>query len=112
MQSSRLHRLSRFSSCSKVSSLLAALILAYIPLAAAQDPYDFYGGEVEAERKNPAIEACEYEELVEKQRCNKSLNKTSCIPRVREECRERYGDEEPPATEEDEDSRPQRPQGD
>jgi hypothetical protein len=95
---------------SALASLLTALLV-YIPLTAAQDPYDFYGGEVEADRKNPAIEACEYEELVEKQRCNKSLNKSSCIPRVREECRERFGDEEPQTTEGSEDSRRERPQG-
>ncbi|MEM9314128.1 MAG: hypothetical protein AAGA95_05825 [Pseudomonadota bacterium] len=57
--------------------------------AAAQEPYRFYGGDVDSDGKTPAMEACEYEELVEKQRCNRSLNKSSCIDAVRRECRER-----------------------
>jgi hypothetical protein len=61
----------------------------------AQEPYTFYGGDIKAERKNPAIEACEYEELVEKQRCNDSLNKGACIDRIRAECREKHGDPQP-----------------
>ena len=71
---------------------LAAVLSTWSGLAAAQEPYTFYGGDIDTERKNPAIEACEYDELVEKQRCNESLNKTACIAEVLEECRARYGD--------------------
>ncbi|MEO1078731.1 MAG: hypothetical protein AAFY29_04180 [Pseudomonadota bacterium] len=70
--------------------MATALLLVTASMSAtAQDPYRFYGGDVDTDGKTPAMEACEYEELVEKQRCNRSLNKTSCIDAVRKECRER-----------------------
>jgi hypothetical protein len=73
---------------------LAPLIFAIIASGSVpvqgQEPYRFYGGDVSGQETNPAIEACEYEELIEKQRCNEALNKTTCIERVREECREAF----------------------
>ncbi len=81
------------------SATVSALFLAFIffftvSKSAAQEPYRFYGGDVEGEGKSPAVEACEYEELVEGQRCNRALNKTRCIESVREECRERAKSQE------------------
>ncbi|MFT4768783.1 MAG: hypothetical protein ACI8RN_001922 [Glaciecola sp.] len=61
--------------------------------SAQTDPYTYYGGEIEAEAKNAAIEACEYRVLIEEQRCNRRANKTSCIKEVHSECREEFADE-------------------
>lgn len=59
---------------------------------AQPEPYRYYGGEIETEAKNTAIEACEYRLLVEEQRCNRRANKTACIKEVHKECREEYRD--------------------
>ena len=59
---------------------------------AQTEPYSYYGGEIESEAKNAAIEACEYRVLVEEQRCNRRANKTACIKEVHSECREEYSD--------------------
>lgn len=78
---------------------LAALLLA--PGSVAQEPeptepYRFFGGDVDRTGKDARVEACEYRMLVEEQRCNKALNKTTCISRVHEAC---LADPESKATE-------------
>jgi hypothetical protein len=57
------------------------------------DPYTYYGGEIETEAKNEAIEACEYRVLVEEQHCNQRANKTACIKEVHSQCREEFADD-------------------
>jgi hypothetical protein len=73
-----------------VKKLALALL---IPLGAfAQvEPYTFYGGQIETETKNQAIEDCEYRELVENQRCNERVNKSECIKDVHAQCRQEFG---------------------
>ncbi|MFK8041074.1 hypothetical protein [Congregibacter sp.] len=61
-------------------------------LLAQTEPYSYYGGEISTEEKNEAIEACEYQVLVEEQRCNRRANKSACIEEVHLECREKYSD--------------------
>ncbi|EAQ98142.2 hypothetical protein [Congregibacter litoralis] len=80
-------------------SLRFVLCLFAASLAAASarsqtEPYSYYGGEIETEAKNAAIEYCEYELLVEEQRCNRRANKSACIKEVHRECREKH--EDPP----------------
>lgn len=55
--------------------------------SAQTDPYSYYGGDIETVAKNAEIEACEYRELVEEQRCNRRVNKSICIQEVHGECR-------------------------
>lgn len=66
--------------------------LSYGSASAIADPYSYYGGDVDAKAKNRAIEACEYERLVEDQACNASFNKTDCISKVHQECADRYAE--------------------
>jgi hypothetical protein len=75
-----------------VGSMLAASSLS-AQVSAQTDPYTYYGGEIETEAKNAAIEACEYRVLVEEQRCNRRANKTACIKEVHSECRKEFTDE-------------------
>ncbi|WP_439100263.1 hypothetical protein [Congregibacter sp.] len=83
----RYHSLS--SSAKLIFCALAAATAA--PSAIAQtEPYSYYGGEIETEEKNAAIENCEYQVLVEEQRCNRRANKSACIKEVHRECREKY----------------------
>jgi hypothetical protein len=73
------------------------LMLLFLSLPAiAQEPYRVYGEAVETPRKPPAVEACEYDELVEKQRCNARLNKSDCIREIHAECLRLFGDEREP----------------
>lgn len=75
-----------------VGSMLAASSLS-AQVSEQTDPYTYYGGEIETEAKNAAIEACEYRVLVEEQRCNRRANKTACIKEVHSECRKEFTDE-------------------
>ncbi|MEO0436128.1 MAG: hypothetical protein AAF098_04405 [Pseudomonadota bacterium] len=68
----------------------ALALLCFGSSLAGADPYSYYGGDVDAKEKNRAIEACEYERLVEAQACNSSFNKTDCISKVHEECAKRH----------------------
>ena len=61
-------------------------------LLAQTEPYSYYGGEITSEEKNEAIEACEYQVLVEERRCNRRANKSACIEEVHLECREKHSD--------------------
>lgn len=72
---------------------LLTLILLLCAATAPADQYRYYGGKIESEGKTEAMEACEYQELVEKQRCNERMNKSQCIRDVHKECRERFADE-------------------
>ncbi len=77
--------------------LALALAIALNPGSASSafaqaDRYTFYGGEIQSEAKNSAVEECEYRELVENQRCNERLNKSVCIEEIHAECRRNYGD--------------------
>ncbi len=75
-----------------VSLLLATASVAPLASAQTEEPYSYYGGEIDVEEKNAAIEACEYQLLVEEQRCNLRANKSRCIKEVHRECREEYAD--------------------
>lgn len=80
-----------FARAPLVRGVFALTGLLVVPVALAQEPdptapYRFYGGSVDREEKNAAVEACEYRLLVEEQRCNDALNKTACIARVHEAC--------------------------
>jgi hypothetical protein len=61
-----------------------------LPAVGHAAPYSYFGGEVDSEEKNEAIERCEYDELVEKQRCNERMNKSQCIRDIHAECRKRH----------------------
>jgi|GEM_PF-4640304 len=73
--------------------LFVALSLLGRTALAQVEPYSYYGGEIDADEKNAAVEACEYRVLVEEQRCNTSLNKTECIKDVHAECLREFGPE-------------------
>src|SRR6056297_2511716 len=62
-----------------------------LPAVSHAAPYSYFGGDVDSEEKNEVIERCEYDELVEKQRCNERMNKSQCIREVHAECRKRHG---------------------
>lgn len=87
----RRQRFSRDYSLRFVLCLLAASMAA-TSARSQTEPYSYYGGEIETEAKNVAIENCEYEVLVEEQRCNRRANKSACIKEVHRECREKYED--------------------
>ncbi|WOJ92805.1 hypothetical protein R0135_13565 [Congregibacter variabilis] len=78
--------------CLLASSVLVTGSLSQSVLAQTE-PYSYYGGDIESEAKNAAIEACEYRVLVEEQRCNRRANKSACIKEVHSECREKHSDE-------------------
>jgi hypothetical protein len=69
---------------------LTVLFTLITPALAQPDPYTYYGGKIDAAGKNAAVEECEYQELVENQRCNERVNKTECIREVHAQCKERY----------------------
>lgn len=71
---------------------LLAGVITLCALPASADRYSYYGGTIDTQEKNAAIEACEYTELVEKQRCNGRMNKSDCIKEIHRECRERFSD--------------------
>jgi hypothetical protein len=73
-----------------MSRVLISLCFCACSLSALADPYRYFGGEVEGEAKNEAIEACEYQALVEEQRCNERINKSKCIEDVHAACRQRF----------------------
>ncbi|MDP5053831.1 MAG: hypothetical protein NWP69_08575 [Congregibacter sp.] len=75
------------------SAMLAVALFSGHSHAQTQ-PYSYYGGDIEAAAKNPEIEACEYRELVENQRCNRRANKTACIDEVHDECREKHASQD------------------
>ncbi|MEE4277587.1 MAG: hypothetical protein V2I82_03875 [Halieaceae bacterium] len=75
--------------CRTLAALLLGSASSY---ALAQRPYHFYGGDVSGEGTNAAIEACEYDRLVEKHTCNNALNKNACFDRVRAACRATFAD--------------------
>lgn len=84
------------------SAILALLVFSYSPPSPAQtDPYRVYGNEIQSEDTNPDIEACEYRELVENQRCNRRANKSACIEEVHEKCRAEYEDRSKASTKEE-----------
>jgi len=78
-----------------------ALALFGVSLAATAEPYTYYGGAVDAQEKSAAIEQCEYRELVEERRCNRSLNKSRCISEVHAECVARFTQDRSAVTAED-----------
>ena len=89
--------------------LVAVLWLcADTPQSRAQDPYRFYGGEVEGKATNAAIEACQYRELIEKRRCNASMNKSRCFEDLHEECRQRFSSQEDDAVPDDPSAQPEK----
>lgn len=71
---------------------MLALATVSTAVSAQTEPYNIYGGNIETETKNAAVEACEYQELVEAQRCNRRANKTTCIKEVHRDCREKHAD--------------------
>jgi hypothetical protein len=73
-----------------MSRVLVTLCFCACSVPALADPYRYFGGKVEGEAKNEAMEACEYRELVEARRCNERINKSQCIEDVHEECRQRF----------------------
>ncbi|WOJ97077.1 hypothetical protein R0137_00545 [Congregibacter brevis] len=78
-----------------LKSLLLVSVLGSLfsgSLFAQTEPYSYYGGKISTEEKNEAIEACEYQVLVEERRCNRRANKSACIEEVHLECREKHSD--------------------
>ena len=73
------------------TAVILALGLVAAQATAAPDRYSYFGGEVDAEEKNAAVEACEYRELVELRRCNERVNKSACIDAVHAACLREFG---------------------